>query len=142
VAGNGPAFFAYANSQQTISGWVTLQLATELYDTNSCYNNSNYRFIPNVAGYYQINGNISYLSNNGTNTNFVVSIAKNGSEYIRGGGTPVVTAANNYYFTVGGLVYMNGSTDYIELQCYSNSSIVLQSGQPGAAMSGFLARSA
>ena len=59
VFGNQPAFRAYNVAVQNISNatWTKVQLTTELFDTNSNFDNStNYRFTPTVAGYYQFNG--------------------------------------------------------------------------------------
>ena len=54
---NTPAFQAYRSSTQTISGstWTKVQFNTEIYDTDSDYDNStNYRFTPTVAGKYYV----------------------------------------------------------------------------------------
>lgn len=55
VAINGPAFSAYQSSAQTLSsGTITkIEFQTEEFDTDNCFDNAiNYRFTPNVAGYY------------------------------------------------------------------------------------------
>jgi len=116
VAGNGPAFSAYASAAQTIThnAWTIFNINTELFDTASCYNNTGstvgsipaYSFLPNVAGYYQVSA--SWYS--ATTANGVSSgIYKNGSIYQQ-------TAQGFYAGTVLGvncLVYLNGSSDYI-----------------------------
>src|SRR5210317_1629772 len=58
VAGSGPAFSAYQSSAQTIAGYtfVKMNLQTEEFDTDSCFDTSLSRFTPTVAGYYQVNG--------------------------------------------------------------------------------------
>jgi hypothetical protein len=58
---NGPAFNAYyaGASQAIATGTFTKALFdTEFFDTNSCFASS--RFTPTVAGYYQINGTLSF----------------------------------------------------------------------------------
>jgi hypothetical protein len=105
----GPAFSAYQNSSQTITNntWTKVQLQIEEFDTaNSFDSSTNYRFTPTIAGYYQING-----ATNLTNI-LLVSIYKNGAEYKRGQ-QATLSQAN-----VSSLLYMNGSTDYIEMYCY------------------------
>jgi len=52
---NTPAFQAYLSATQNISGstWTKVNFNTEIYDTDSDYDNStNYRFTPTTAGKY------------------------------------------------------------------------------------------
>jgi hypothetical protein len=114
----GPAFSAYQSSSQTLTGGVTtkIQCQTEEFDTANCYDNTtNYRFTPNVAGYYQFNG--SWTANS-TPTNLSVSIYKNGAEAKRGQNVQ----ANAALLTVSALIYMNGTTDYAELYAFSSAT--------------------
>lgn len=113
VAGSGPAFYAYASSNQSITAnsSTKLQINTEVFDTASCYDTSTYRFTPNVAGYYQISGNC-YWGTNSVRT--LIIIYKNGSSFVLGnalGGDSGGYAAG----TVSSTIYLNGSTDYVEL---------------------------
>ena len=113
VAGTGPAFSAYANASQTISSGVLtkLQINTEEFDTNNNYDpTTNYRFTPTVAGYYQVNGNAGLTAI--TATYFQMYIYKNGSLFKQG---PLTAASGTYNNCVNALIYLNGSTDYIEL---------------------------
>lgn len=119
VAIDGPAFSAYANSTQSISSatWTKVALQSEDFDTNNNFDkDTNYRFTPTVAGYYQVNAETRC---NGTSlTVFAAAIYKNGSVvsseivYIPSG----VTAANQV--TCAKLIYFNGSSDYVELYGY------------------------
>ena len=59
----GPAFKAYQSSAQTLANttFTKISFDTEVFDTASCYDNStNYRFTPNVAGYYYIKGMVRF----------------------------------------------------------------------------------
>ena len=52
---NTPAFEAYLSSDQSVTDntVVKAEINTELFDTNSCYDNAtNYRFTPTTAGKY------------------------------------------------------------------------------------------
>lgn len=113
VAGTGPAFSAYLNAQQSVTSatLTKVQINTESFDTASCYDNAiNYRFTPNVAGYYQVNFSVSPYT---TVTSTLGMLYKNGSEISRGtANTSVAAAAGSR------LVYMNGTTDYLELWGY------------------------
>lgn len=109
--GAGPAFSAYQSSSQTLSSstFAKLQFQTEEFDTANCFDNvTNYRFTPNVPGYYQFSGGFQILT---SNTNIVVSLYKNGSGFKQ-----FVNSSTGYVASYGSaLVYMNGTTDYVEL---------------------------
>ena len=146
VAGNGPAFSAYSTASTTVpvSTWVKVPLATKEFDTANCFDSTtNYRFTPNVAGYYQVNcmGQIGAVS-----AAFYVAIYKNGSIFKVGG-----TNGNNSNATkasLSALIYLNGSTDYIEMYEWQNgaSSTTMSNNAftngDSQVMSAFLARSA
>ena len=112
VVGNGPAFSAYPSSTQTVtqSTWTKLACNTEEFDTNSNYDTTNYRFTPTVAGHYQVIGSASVTTIAQTYSS--LSIYKNGSRVKDG---ILSSSSGLYYFSVFALVYLNGSTDYIEL---------------------------
>lgn len=119
----GPAFQAVLSSNQSISSstWTKVQLNTETFDTDNCYDNStNYRFTPTKAGYYQVNGSI-YLDYSGTASTSIGSrIYKNGSLYV---GANTTTSNTNYGSSpLSTIVYLNGSTDYVELFGWTNGT--------------------
>jgi len=115
---NGPAFIAYSSAGTAVpdSTFTKVGYQTELYDTNNNFASS--RFTPTVAGYYQINANTRYGSI--TSANNVLRMYKNGSSYVNGATTGVV---NGYvYMMVSAIVYLNGSTDYVEIYAFQSSS--------------------
>jgi len=128
ASGAAPAFAAYqlngsANQSVSSDTWTKARIDTEEYDTANCFDTTNYRFTPNVAGYYQINGCL-YLRNAAASLLKIVGIYKNGSLYKQGVG---IYLTGNYYtaadtFPVSTLVYLNGTTDYVELWGYISSS--------------------
>ena len=110
VAGNGPAFSAIVGTAQavTASTWTKIQFNTKEFDTNSNYDNAtNYRFTPTVAGYYQVNISIGSLSSTFSGTN-LTAVYKNGTIFKANGLTTYGAS------TVCFIIYLNGSTDYIE----------------------------
>lgn len=119
IAG-GPVFSAYASAAQSFpNATITkLQANTEEFDTNSNYDNAtNYRFTPTVAGYYQVSGQVQFSA---AATQIIASVYKNGAEFKRG--TQNGTAASSgQSAVVSALVYLNGTTDYIELWAHQNS---------------------
>lgn len=111
VSGNIPAFSAYQSTGQTLSSstFTKLQFQTEEFDTANCFDSTtNYRFTPNVAGYYQVNARAGMATTNCSN---IMEIWKNGARYKRG--NSVYTSAGDGT-SVNILVYLNGTTDYIE----------------------------
>jgi hypothetical protein len=108
VSGNMPAFSAYNSAGQTLSGstFTKLQFNIEEFDTASCFASD--RFTPNVEGYYQVTGG---FGGGAAQCTTIVAIYKNGSRVKIIANSPSVNPAS--YGTA--LVYLNGTTDYIEL---------------------------
>ena len=111
VSGNMPAFSAYLASSQNVTSTVLTKVAydTKVFDTNS--NFSSNRFTPTVAGYYQVNVTVCGQST-ATMSVLLGYIYKNGSSY-RAGVNLTVTA--NARAAISDLIYMNGTTDYLEV---------------------------
>ena len=120
VSGNQPAFSAYGNTNQTISNGVTTKVIinTKTFDTATAYDaTTNYRFTPQVAGYYQVNAIVEAYAGGTPITVSNTYLYKNGSEVLRGSATTNSTNTE-VYNNLSGLIYMNGSTDYLELYMY------------------------
>jgi hypothetical protein len=112
---NGPAFSAYASSAQTLNGGAATKVnfGTEEFDTNNNFASS--RFTPTVAGYYQVNAQVY----TGTpQSRFIVYLLKNGAGCKTGNDFSSIAYGN----TMGALVYMNGSTDYLEIYAYFSTT--------------------
>ena len=128
MAMDGPAFSAYPSGTQslTTNTWTKLQYNTEEFDTNSNYDSAtNYRFTPTVAGYYSFTAAVSV----GTIvTRAILSFYKNGSAFKT---LDMAYAVNNY----GGaaLIYLNGSTDYVELYAFLTGTTPSVGAGPAAA---------
>lgn len=108
VSGNMPAFSAYPSSNQSVTTatFTKILFQTEVFDTNNNFASST--FTPTVAGYYQFN---AYLSPNTTVTRSIVSLYKNGARVaILLDGTSIPATGGG-----GTILYMNGSTDYVEV---------------------------
>lgn len=136
----GPAFSAYQSSAQTLPSTTLTKLnfQTEEFDTASCFDNTtNYRFTPNVAGYYFFNGAMAISS---SATQGFLSFYKNGSEAKRGSYNSATSGLNLIEATA--LIYCNGTTDYIELWGYLGSGQALSASATYTYFQGFLARAA
>jgi hypothetical protein len=119
MAINGPAFSATMSANQTgitTNTQTKVVFNTEDFDTASCFDTSTNRFTPNVAGYYQINGSL-YVISSSTGTYMGCSIFKNGSNYASG--TFLSSAQGEVSSVSSHLIYLNGTTDYVELYGFS-----------------------
>ena len=120
VSGNMPAFSAYLSADQTVTTSVFTKVAfnTKVFDTASAYDNAtNYRFTPLVSGYYQVNSTVT-TSGSTSQSVFINSIYKNGSIYRSGVQTGLTfTATGTNGFSASDLIFMNGTTDYLEVYC-------------------------
>jgi hypothetical protein len=135
VVNAGPAFSAYQSTLQalTVSNQKILY-QTEEFDTNNCYDPAQSRFTPNVAGYYQFTGTVQ-----GTTPAYLVMLLqKNGADFKNGydNNAGVQRAA------ISALVYLNGTTDYVELFAYSATAQDTVVGQASTFFQGVLVRAA
>lgn len=111
-----PAFSAYAGSAQSFSAGVStkVQVNTKTFDTNNNFDAvTNYRFTPTVAGYYQVNA--LFYFNIGTATSTSFNFYKNGNQVFSQSTTSNGAISQN----LTTLIYMNGSTDYLEVYAFS-----------------------
>ena len=122
---NTPAFLATkANTGFTGSVWSKIEFATEVLDTDNCYDNStNYRFTPNEAGYYYVFGRVGF-DNDSVADRQIAAIYKNGSNIAQKDESfsSNVLKNNNTSVAVDYIVQLNGSSDYIELYGYVTSN--------------------
>jgi len=121
---DGPAFSASPSAAQSVANgtFTIINANTELFDTASCYNNTGstvggipaYSFLPNVAGYYQVNA-AWYVATSASNNQS--SIYKNGAIYQS---CAAQFNSNGNVLGVNCLVYLNGSSDYIGYYVFQN----------------------
>lgn len=116
--GGGQKARAYAGAAQSIpdSTWTKINIDTASFDPSSIVDTTNKRIKPTLAGYYQVSG-MGGLAAYAV-TMFLVSIYKNGVEECRG----LQISGSTYGSPAVGLVYCNGSTDYLELMIYQTSA--------------------
>lgn len=126
VAASGrPYFAAHKTANQTIltGTWTKIQYETEDVDSNSLYDNvTNFRFTPNVAGWYYAQNGL-YATGTGTTASYA-GVYKNGAIVSQS------ASSNSICFGAGVLVYLNGTTDYIEgwAWCNGSTSPIVQNG--------------
>ena len=144
LAIDGPAFSAYNNATQALTSATLTKVLFQVkeFDTANCFDNTtNYRFTPTVAGYYFINAALQFSQ---SNINNFVSIYKNGSEFKRGNEGGNFANYAPYNVTVSALIYLNGSTDYVEIYGYQGSASgqTISATSIGTYFQAFLARGA
>lgn len=118
VAGNGPAFSAYQSTGTSCAFNANTKVIFQLeeYDTANCFDPSTSRFTPNVAGYYIVSAYTYFNSTVAAQT----MIYKNGSQTA---GKIVNFPQNGNSIGGSALIYMNGTTDYLEVYVYVNTAI-------------------
>ena len=123
----GPTFSAYnASGNQTIPNNTPTKvtLPSEDWDTANAFDSTtNYRFQPTVAGYYRVSGCIS-MQVDAAASSVGLRFYKNGADWKRGGSYNATAGGSNTgvgIVTGSALVYLNGSTDYVEMWAFQNS---------------------
>ena len=116
VAAKAPSFRAYMGAGQTVTtNTVTVgAFNTEVWDSNSNYDTSTYRFTPTVAGYYHFT--VQVFASVSTNR-AMVGFRKNGSsntETFHAGSA----AGGGICYQSDALIDLNGSSDYVEAVFY------------------------
>jgi len=97
--------------------YTKVTATTEEFDAEACYDAANSKLQPSVPGYYLVSGCITFVDI-GDQKICVASIYKNGAAYKSG----ATTCSGTQYPSpsVSVVVYLNGSTDYVELYGYHN----------------------
>ena len=119
---NTPYFEAKMGSNQTPTDatWTKLNYDTEIYDSASAYDTSNYRYTPQTAGKYVCYLHVVFDTQAVDKFHRAyASIYKNGSGYKQS----YFDAYDNYYLygvtgTISTVIDFNGSSDYIEPYCF------------------------
>ncbi len=87
-------------------------------DTQGTYDNTTYRYTPNVAGYYMFNLSVSNLSSAPVAYTLFAFVYKNGAYITNRRGTDAnystALAYTQQAVLAGQIVQLNGTTDYIE----------------------------
>jgi len=145
-----PAFSAYLSANQSASGSVQIiAYNTKVFDTASCFNNTGstvggipaYSFLPNVAGYYQVNHTLPAFDTVG-GTGYICYIYKNSSSYTITA-LPLSSGTSTVGVTASQIIYLNGTTDSIQAYGrFIGTAPVFSGGATGAYFSAALVRAA
>ena len=121
-----PAFEASLSSSFNVSSGATTKVPLDsiTFDTNSCYDNTtNYRFTPTVAGKYYAYGITSIYSGSTSRVEINrAEIYKSGVAFLSGQNDYRANNIRTSSSTVSGIIDMNGTTDYIELYNFTQTT--------------------
>jgi hypothetical protein len=130
------AFSAYSTTDLVVST-STLTKVTGISSTNfnvsgGAYSTSNSRFTPTVAGYYFVYAFFEWGSSSSTSARDIYFTTQAGN-YRRGQSQTMATGGNTQS-QISGILYFNGSTDWVEVWAYQatggNLSVINSNGQP------------
>ena len=106
---------AIADNTTTLIQFDTKSGNSELFDTGGYFNTSSFRYVPQVAGYYSVSMGVLLKS-----ANYCIGIIrKNSTDQF----SNRAWSESGLYSTaqVNGVVYMNGSSDYLHGYIYHNA---------------------
>jgi hypothetical protein len=125
-AANTPAFFAYrsgSNQSMPDAAVTVIQMNSEVYDTDSAYDTSTYKFTPQTAGKYLLH--TQYETNGGGDqVLYIAYILKNGAS---SGGSQFLhrgSGGSSLSLSTTSVLDANGSSDYFQAGFYQGSSSV------------------
>ena len=122
-------FNVYLSGSQTVSDsseetieFNTVDGASGQGNVPNWYNNSTYKYTPQVAGVYRFHVNCFWST--ATNNKAIAMrarIRKNGSAYIADNYAGIDDQYGSFSHNAACLAYMNGSSDYIEFRAWSHA---------------------
>jgi hypothetical protein len=140
ASASGPAFYANSATDQTINQntWTKVTFGTEQFDTDSCFASST--FTPTKAGYYQVNAG-AYFQPTPADTTAFLALYVNGTRYQYLNVHRKTQSSEQFMGT--SLVYLNGTTDYIEIYAQMGAATTrnIQSDEKGTNFSAIWIRS-
>lgn len=133
LAGDGPAVFTTFSGTTVNPATVTvLTLNTPVFDTAADMNTTNGRFTPSVAGYYQCNAEVSQGA--ATSGGLECRLRKSGTDIFATFAFGAGDVSTYKHAATSGLVYMNGTTDYIEVIGYCATTAFTATGRFSASL--------
>ncbi len=144
VSGAMPAFHASSTGNQNlpyaVNAIIQINSIASGFDTALAFDTGSYTYNPKVAGYYQINAVIP-LRGISSGGQAVPILLKNGLTHASG---PYATGSTGFDINLGvnTLIYLNGSTDFIQLAVFNGQGTGTVSANSGAYFNGVLVRAA
>ena len=125
-AGYG-AFRAYRDGAQTMVHNTNdlVEFNAESYDTQNWYDHStNFRYTPQVAGYYKFDAHVWLSGLSTASTEFQLGFYKNGTIYSKSERSDDASYGGQQSTIVTDTIQLNGSSDYVDVRLlnYNTSS--------------------
>ena len=125
-AGYG-AFRAYRNGNQTMvhNTFDVVEYNAETYDTQNWYDHStNFRYTPQVAGYYKFDAAVFLSGLSTDSTEFQLNFYKNGTVHSRSNRSDDSNYGGQQSTIATDIIQLNGSSDYVDVRLlnYNSSS--------------------
>ena len=137
---NVPAFHAYMSTSQNFASGTgaTVEYNTERFDIGSCYNTTDYKFTPGVAGWYWLYGVNYFASGIDDGEQHASFVRKNGTDIYRYGYTEIQSARTDMTSmgTFNIIVYADAD-DYFECRVWQNSGSTLSLNRDYGSWGGF-----
>ena len=118
------AYFAqgYLNSDQIIpSATDTVIEFIDQFDPQGWWNSGTYQFLPTVAGYYRVSLGVWFENPNDNTVQLNAQIRSNGSGQVMIVQQPSTNVSGISLFGTK-IVYLNGTTDYLDFTAYQGTS--------------------
>ena len=116
----GTAVRASRSADQTLPGTTNtlVQLNVVDYDERDWFENTTYKFSPQQEGYYQVNAGVLVAA--GVSDKAIrVRLYRNGTDKLAEGQQVESATGYNIRAHISDIVYLNGSTDYLQLYAYN-----------------------
>ena len=123
-ASNSDFAYTYSSGPMHLTGWNEIDL-----NVGNCWSDANQQFTPTVAGWYMFGGNVRFQCPS-TVAYVGLEITKN-NQFNNGTGLKTQyqhgsdTITNSEFTAPSGLLYCNGSTDYVEMFIDSDENITV-----------------
>ena len=119
VGQTGTVFFAAFTGTTGIVAATpaVVPLSTIVVDTQGAFVAAGSKFQPSIAGWYDVSGTVVCTGTSTASSYIVARINKNGAIYAEGDYD--IQTSTNAGSTVNCLVFLNGSTDYIQWMAYT-----------------------
>ncbi len=122
-----PFISYYANAAQSVAATTSttnILFGGQLHDVGGGFNAATGVYKPTVPGLYMVMGTVAF--NAAASSTVFSGVMKNGVEHCRG--PRMAGTGSNMACTFQGLIYMNGTTDYINIYQYSATALTVNSG--------------
>jgi len=134
-----PAFYVHQNASTNVPNTnVLTQIAfqVELLDSHNWFASN--RFTPQLAGWYQINAGVSFGGSPIVSASIVAAqIRKNGTS-VAISASSITSASSGFVApTVSTLVFLNGTTDFVDVSGQQNSTTTTNAPTSGVVTTNF-----